>query len=317
MKKIKIHLFVLTSLASISCSNTDEPDNFSHISDDSQISINLFAGDIQGDIDGVGSLAKFAYPESICADAFGNIYVADTQNHKIKKISPNGTVVTIAGSTSGDVDGNISVAKISSPRGLCIDGEQNLYFLSGGKVKKLSYNGIITTIATPDGGGNDMCRALNGTLYVTDAFTQKIKKIDIYGNVTTFLDESSNLDSPNGICIANDGLIYITEEYENVIKKINPESGAIMTFASGQNSNFWGLNTPHGITSDLTGNLYIANYNERDIAKVDVFGNLSQFAGKFIYIEDAIFDHPQDVVYSNDKIYVADTFNHQIKVITY
>src|SRR3984957_13897497 len=88
--------------------------------------VETFAGGTCGFADGIGSDAQFNYPRGVCIDTQGNIVVADTYNHKIQKISPNGVVSTLAGSTQGFADGVGSDARFRSPCGVCIDTQGNI-----------------------------------------------------------------------------------------------------------------------------------------------------------------------------------------------
>src|SRR5208283_756023 len=91
--------------------------------------ISTLAGGGYGSSDGTGTGASFYYPTGVAVDAAGNIYVADTNNSTIRKITPAGAVTTLAGSpgSAGSADGSGSSARFNSPFGLAIDGAGNLY----------------------------------------------------------------------------------------------------------------------------------------------------------------------------------------------
>jgi sugar lactone lactonase YvrE len=144
--------------------------------------VSTFAGSgVAGFADGVGSAAMFYSPEGLCVDAQNNIYVADTVNFKVRKITPDGTVTTIAGGTYGYLDGPIADAMLKSVNGICMDNQNNLYVTENNKI---------------------------------------IRKIDLNANVvSTFMSESSLPGDPFGICF-NNGTIYFTEVSRGKIKKI-------------------------------------------------------------------------------------------------
>ena len=102
----------------------------------------------EGDINGVGTAAKFGGLKGITIDSNDNLYVSDSGNKKIKKIAPDGTVTTFAGSTYGLEDGNGSSAKFSVLYHIDIDSNGNLYVndYNNGKIRKISPNGDVTTL---------------------------------------------------------------------------------------------------------------------------------------------------------------------------
>jgi sugar lactone lactonase YvrE len=103
-----------------------------------------------GSSDGVGAVARFQSPEGIAVDKSGVVYVADTSNHIIRRISPTGVVVTLAGSagTSGNADGTGASAKFSRPTGVAVDGHGNVYVADSGNgtIRKITQTGIVTTL---------------------------------------------------------------------------------------------------------------------------------------------------------------------------
>ena len=156
--------------------------------------VTTLAGSTQGFANGNGTSAQFGYLEQICIDALGNLYVADAGNSKIRKITPSGTVTTVAGTTSGYLDGVGTIAKFDYPNGICIDGNNNLYVAEyfSHKIRKITPTGVVSTIAGstrgftnghsttaqfryPTGIGRDT----SGNLYVTDSGNNMIRKITL------------------------------------------------------------------------------------------------------------------------------------------
>lgn len=154
-------------------------------------------GGVSGDLDGNTTIAKFNGPTGLCLDNFGNVYVADYSNHKIRKIDVLGNVITFVGTgIAGNVDGNASNATLNLPAVVAFDGIENFYVTDSGnrKVRKIDAQGNVTTFAgTGEGGAVDgvasvaSFRALTGIIaknetefYVTDYNNHKIRKIKIY-----------------------------------------------------------------------------------------------------------------------------------------
>ena len=156
--------------------------------------VTTLAGSTQGFADGSGTGAQFYRPTGVVADAQGNIFVADLFNHKIRKITPSGSVTTVAGSTYGFADGNAASAKFAFPGGLALDKEGNLYVADSEnhRIRKITPAGIVTTFAgTGTNGTNDGIADVShfsspreidvdaaGNVYVVDAGSHRIRRIN-------------------------------------------------------------------------------------------------------------------------------------------
>lgn len=158
--------------------------------------VSTLAGSVIGDADGIGNLAKFNSPTGVCLDALGNIIVTDYGNHKIKKILPSGQVVTIAGNGSGDINGEVSIAKFRNPTISTVDPSGAIFVTDYGnnKIKIIDATGTVSTFCGSGALGdhddelllaklkNPSCISIdqNGTLYITDYGNHKIKKTTYY-----------------------------------------------------------------------------------------------------------------------------------------
>ncbi len=214
--------------------------------------VSFYAGTgISGSNNGATSTATFSFPRGIAVDSAGNIFVADTGNHLIRKITPGGTVSTLAGSgTATSTDGTGTAASFNQPYGLAIASS-------------------------------------SGDIYVADYFNHKIRKITSGGVVTTFAGSGSagSLDGtgtaaqfsyPQGITIENStGNLFVADSNNNIIRLITP-SGVVTTIAGtpGISGSTNGLGTTarfgsiQGIVVDVFGNVYVTDYTNHVIRKV-------------------------------------------------
>jgi sugar lactone lactonase YvrE len=156
--------------------------------------VSTFAGSgVSGNADGTGTAAQFEEPYGICADAQGNIYVADNVSSRIRKITPAGVVTTIAGSAgTGMLDGNVSVAKFDQPNDVVVDAQGNIYVsdYNNNRIRKITPAGAVSTLAGTQQGFEDgsatqakfykpghICLDSQGNLYVADRYNHRIRKI--------------------------------------------------------------------------------------------------------------------------------------------
>jgi DNA-binding beta-propeller fold protein YncE len=160
-----------------------------------------------GFADGKGATAQFAYPAGLTVDNHGNVYLADTGNHRIRKIDPTGVVSTLAGNGQpGFADGEPDAAQFQFPLGVANDGAGNVYVTdrSNRRVRKIDVNGIVSTLAGTgimghaDGPGAvaqfqspaGIMIDQAGTLYVSDLRDQRIRTIDPKGIVSTLAESN-------------------------------------------------------------------------------------------------------------------------------
>lgn len=204
------------------------------------------AGTTQGFSDGNITTAQFGYLHGICIDTQGNLYVADGGNNRIRKITPSGVVLTVAGSTSGYQDGLGTSAKFDYPSGICIDNNNNLFVTEsfGHRIRKITPMTVVTTIAGStwgyaDGQGTNaqfnwpigICLDVSGNLFVADNLNNRIRKITPSGLVTTYSGSVQGyLDGTLSIALFNkpayvyyDTLfnLYITDTGNDKIRKIS------------------------------------------------------------------------------------------------
>ncbi len=262
----------------------------------------IFAGSFTaGNVDNTTGLsARFRHPAGLAIDATGNIFVADQNNHQIRKITPAGAVTTIAGNGStGSADGTGAAGKFNSPAGVAVDASGNIYVAdyNNNKIRKITPANVVTTVAgggvngttagMTDGSGTaalfnhpmGVAVDASGNIYVGDRGNHKIRKITSAGVVTTLAGTgtpgyangtgtTAMFDSPNHLMVDVSGNVFAADENNNVIRKITP-SGVVTTFAGNGSATLIdglnpGFNRPYGITKGSSGNLYVADcYNHR------------------------------------------------------
>jgi sugar lactone lactonase YvrE len=154
----------------------------------------LAGGGGSGSADGMGAFARFSYPRGIAVDAQGNVFVADTENSTIRKITPTGLVTTVAGvaGRTGDVDGPASEARFDRPYAIAVDGAGNLFVLDGlslhDRLRRIDLNGNVTTlpgiaggVELPPAGGNplrtryeSLAVDADGRVYICELLAEEI-----------------------------------------------------------------------------------------------------------------------------------------------
>ena len=263
-----------------------------------------------GAADGTGAGASFNYAWSVAVDASGNIYVADLENHRIRKITPAGVVTTLAGSSKGYADGTGTAAKFSSPSGVAVDASGNVYVadMNNHRIRKITPAGVVTTLA-----GSGSYRIVAGK-YVSDA--------DGTGTAAEF-------NAPNGLAVDASGNVYVADEQNHRIRKITP-AGVVTTLAGSSKGYADGTGSgaqfsfPSGVSVDATGNVYVADRGNHRIRKITPAGAVTTLAGSSSGYgkadgtgSAAQFYFPRGVaVDASGNIYVADTDNSRIRKIT-
>ena len=325
--------------------------------------VTTFAGatGLGGSADGAGSSARFNSPRGLAVDAVGSIYVADTGNSTIRKITSAGLVTTLAGTPglSGSVDGTGSAASFNSPQALAVDAGGSIYVTDtyNHTIRRISSVGVVTTLAgvpgmtgAADGTGSaarfsfpqGVAADAGGDLYVADSNNHTIRKITSGGVVSTFAGSAglqgsadgtgsaASFNSPQGLAVDTAGNIYVADAYNHTIRQIT-SVGFVTTLAgaaglkgaSDGTGSIARLNIPQGLAIDAANNVFVADTNNNSIRKITSAGNVTTFAGEAGYGSAdgvgsaASFNHPRGLVIDTaSNMYVADTDNSTIRKIT-
>jgi sugar lactone lactonase YvrE len=211
--------------------------------------VSTVAGGARGFRDGAGTSAAFSTPSGLALAADGTLYVADTGNHAIRRITPNGSVSTLAGDgTPGDADGPAHQARFNGPIGLAVapDGRILVTDTYNDRIRVIDVNGIVTTLAGSGlpGADNGVARdasfdtptglALDarGILYVADTGSDTVRVVDMNGRVTTpAWAHGDGFFRPLGMAVGPDGELYVADEGGRIVA-IRTD-GAIRTLAGG------------------------------------------------------------------------------------
>jgi sugar lactone lactonase YvrE len=325
--------------------------------------LSFLAGDLggYGNLDGPGSAARFCQPKGVVCDASGNAWVVDGSNHSIRKIAPDGTVSTFAGSpgVSGSADGTGASARFQYPDSLALDGSGNLYVsdTSNHTIRKITPAGAVTTLAGSPGqpgavNGNGSNARFNyprglavdgaGNLFVADRGNHAIRKVTPSGEVSTFagtLGQSgfaegaegvARLYHPVGLTMDGSGNLFVADTDNNSIRKIT-SGGVVSTFAgtsqgghvddTGAAARFL---VPTGIAIDPAGNLFVSEGVDT-IRKVTPSAEVTTLAGAFNQEGasdgpggSARFYYPAGLAWdaAAGRLLVADSYNDSIRTVT-
>src|SRR6266540_3313612 len=261
---------------------------------------------ITGSADGTGRAARFYYPYGVATDSSGNVYVADSSNSTIRKITPAGVVTTLAGeagNTGYSADGTGSAARFSYPSGVATDSSGNVYVADRSTIRKITPAAVVTTLAGEAGNGG----SADGT-----------------GSAAQF-------SAPHGLATDSSGNVNVADAFNSAIRKITP-AGVVTTLAglAGSNGSADGTGSaarfyrPWGVATDSSGNVFVAEFENSTIRKITPTGEVTTLAGQAGSFGSADgtgsaarFHNPQGVATdSSGNVYVADSFNHTIRKIT-
>ena len=288
--------------------------------------VTSFAGtaSVSGSAD--GSPGSFRNPYGIAIDAARNLYVSDTLNNTIRKISPSKVVSTLAGTAGlfGSSDGSGSSARFNFPLGLAVDSAGNVFVADAKNsvIRRITPAGAVTTYAgaasqfgSADGSAASARFALPfgiaidaaGNLFVTDSLNHTIRKITSTGVVSTlagtagqsgFADgtgAAARFNSPWGITVDRSGNVFVGDSQNNAVRRISP-AGVVTTLAgsgiggAGSQDGTGGaarFDQPRGVAVDDSGNVFVADYGNSTLRQISPAGVVTTLAGSPKIVGDA------------------------------
>lgn len=303
-------------------------------------------GTISSSADGTGTEAQFDAPRGIAVDRAGTLYVADTRNNIVRKISTTGVVTTLAGTggTEGGTNGTGAQARFNEPFGVAVDDTGNVYVAdaSNNAIRKITSAGVVTTLAgggaagSTDGTGSaarldeprGICIDSSGILYVADYDNHTIRRVTPDGVVTTIAgraDVAGNTDGvgtaatfrgPMGIAVDSTGVVYVADSGNRAIRRISA-SGTVSTLTLSGTA----LSEPRGIAVSTSGAILVADYGSHTIRSIASSGVVTTVAGAVESpgtadgaATSARFHYPSALaVLSDGSLVVADTDNDTVR----
>jgi uncharacterized protein (TIGR03437 family) len=316
---------------------------------------------------GPATSAEFDNPQSVAVDSGGNLFIGDIWNNRIRKVTPAGTISTVAGNGtlgySGD-GGPATSAELQYPQSVAVDSGGNLFIadLYNYRIRKVTPAGTISTVAGngtagfSGDGGPATSAALSfpksvavdgaGNLFVADQFNNRVRKVTPAGTISTVAGNgtagfsgdggpaiSAELNNPTGVAVDGAGNLFIADYYNNRVRKVTP-AGIISSVAGSGTAGFSGdggpatsaeLYDPLGVAVDGTGNLFIADFWNSRIREVTLAGTISTVAGNGTAgfsgdggpATSAELRYPSDVAVDGaGNLFIADENNNRIRKLT-
>ncbi len=317
---------------------------------------------------GQATSALLRAPRTMEADAQGNLYITDTENHRVRKVDSTGRITTLAGTGtagySGD-NGPAASARLNNPHGVAVDGAGNVYIADSPnqRIRRVSPNGTITTVAgTGTSGYNgDNIQATaarlnypkgvevgpDGALYIGDANNHRVRRVDLSTGVITTVAgtgvagssgdggaaTSARLNTPRNMAFGPNGDMYIADDMNYKVRRVSAATKTISTVAGNGVAGYGGdggaatsarMREVRDVAVDGAGNLYIADEQNHRIRWVDTSGimrtlagtGVSGFSGDGGPSTSARIRGPRGVaVDPSGRVLIGDTGNHVIRRI--
>ena len=245
--------------------------------------VTTLAGFSEGFADGEGTAARFDTPSGLALDRTGNVYVADTGNHAIRKITPLGAVSTVAGTgEAGFRDGIAAQAQFNGPIGVAVDAHGNVYVADtyNDCIRRIDTQGQVSTVAGGERPGNtdgigmqarfDTPTALavdaQGIVWVADTYNNAIRQIGPDGTVTTpWYAIQGALHRPMSLALSHDGVLYVGEmSWGRVVQVSRDGQPRVLTGATQAQR----LSRPAGLVIDARGGLWVSDASSHRLHRI-------------------------------------------------
>jgi sugar lactone lactonase YvrE len=271
---------------------------------------------------GPASKAQLNVPSAVAVGPDGGLYISDHDNHRIRRVTSDGIITTVAGTGdqgySGD-GGPARSARLSEPGGLAFDAHGNLYVAVFAAVRRIDPAGTITTVA---GSGKF------GSITTADDVPLRLRSAGDGGPAT-----EARL-TPIDVAVDRHGAIYISDFHTGLVHKVN-RAGIIRTVAGSRKATRVGdggpataakLHDPWGVAVDARGNLFIAEHHGERIRKVGRDGTITTIAGtgepgftsdRGTATELQLFDPGHLLTAEPGLLYITDYFNHRVWLVRY
>ena len=261
---------------------------------------------------GAATVALLNYPSGVAADASGNLYIADRDNHRVRRVASDGTITTIAPAV-------VPTMAWSAPSGVSVDGAGNIYVVDTGleQVVRIAPAGSVQPIAPNllTGPVTAVADAL-GNVYIADAGAGNIRAVNAAGAVSTLVE---NLAGPHGLALDGAGHLFFTEQDAARVQRLDLVAGSLSQLAPGT----WSI--PRGIAVDAEGEVFVADTGLQQIIRVDASGKATViagtggpgFSGDGGAADSAQLNFPWDVAIGpGGVLYVADLENDRVRLLT-
>jgi sugar lactone lactonase YvrE/Tol biopolymer transport system component len=331
--------------------------------------ITTVAGDGNAGVGGDGGPAtdaELTLPEDVAVDAASDLYLNDSHNNLVRKVSASGVITTVAGDGGRGFTGDnvpATATALDVPRGLAVDSAGDLFIADreNNRVREVSPDGTITTVAGNGGYGyggdggpatdaelarpNGMALDAGGDLFIADQDNNRVREVSPSGVITTVAGNGSPdfsgdggpataaaLSSPSAVAVDTAGDLFIADQDNNRVREVSP-SGVITTVAGNGSPDFSGDGGPataaglyqaFSVAVDAAGNLYLADFGHQRVREVSPSGVITTVAGAGSPGFDgdggpATAAHVQAMGVAVDgagDLYLADYYVHRVRKVS-